>query len=85
MLTTRAAVATLQLAMIQLIESAGLAEVPLERLLITMHGPTFRVDISRLSEDGAHIETWLGGYSIDPRNLSTFGHPVPLPSDGPVQ
>jgi hypothetical protein len=80
MLTPRAAVAAYQLAVIQLIEACGLAEIPLSDLSINLDGRRCRVDIARLTEDGRHIGEWLQGYSIDPFDLDTFGTPVGLPT-----
>jgi len=84
-LSTRAAVAALNLAVITLIESAGL-DLELSELSVNVHGGALRIDIARLSPDGLHITEWLRGYSIDHRNLATFGTPVDVPgTNGPVQ
>ncbi len=78
-LTPRAAVAAFQLALVQLLEAAGVTDIDLTDLSINIDGRSLRVDIARLTPDGMHVGEWLRGYSIDPRNLATFGTPVPLP------
>jgi hypothetical protein len=84
--TTRYAVAAFHLALIQLIETCGLQDIPLTDLSVNFDGRSLRIDIARLTEDGQHIGEWLRGYSVDPRDLATFGTPVSLPTPpGPVQ
>lgn len=79
-LTVRAAVATVQVAVIQLIEAAGLAEhLELDELTVNINFDLARIDIATLSEDKQHVGEWLCGFSIDPQNLSAFGTPVGLP------
>jgi hypothetical protein len=85
MSSPRAAVAAFQLAALELIESCGFAETPLEDLTINVDFRASRVDVARVSPDGRRLEAWLGGYSIDPHDLPAFGRPVPLPQHGPVQ
>ena len=82
-ITTRAAVAAFQLALVQLLETLDLTD--LENLTVNVNGRAWRIDIARVSEDGQHIGEWVCAFSIDPRNLETFGRPVPLPMMGTVQ
>ena len=69
-LPTRAALAMFQLALVQLIESAGIGDIALTDLTVNMNGRQLRIDIARLTPDGQHIHEWLCGYSIDPRDLA---------------
>jgi len=78
-ISVRAAVASFQLALIQLLEAAGVADIELTDLSINVDGRSMRIDIARLAPDGQHIDQWLAGYSIDPRDLERFGTPVTLP------
>jgi hypothetical protein len=83
--TPRAAVAAFQLALVQLLEAAGVSDIELTDLSVNVDGRALRIDIVRLTEDGRHIGEWLRGYSINPYDLETFGTPVGLPtSPGPA-
>ena len=77
-MTTRGAVAVLDVAIVQLLEAAGITD-DLTDLSINLDGRLLRIDIARLTPDGQHIDQWLCGFSVDPRNLDTFGTPVGLP------
>lgn len=84
-LSTRGAVAAFQLALVQLLEAAGVTDIELTDLAINVDGRSLRIDIARLSADGRRIDEWLRGYSIDPFDLETFGTEVPLPArSGPT-
>jgi hypothetical protein len=83
-MTERAAVAAFHLAVIQLLECAGFRDSdPLTDVAVAFDGRSMRIDIARLSEDGLRVGEWLRGYTVDPRDLATFGTPVGLPgTDG---
>lgn len=84
-LTVRAAVAVFQVALVQLLERAGLGDIALTDLSVNVDGRSLRIDIARLTPDGRHIGEWLAGYSIDPHDLASFGTPVRLPGqEGPA-
>lgn len=79
-LSVRAAVATVQVSVLTLLEAAGVVEhTDLNDVTVNINFRDRRIDIARLTEDGNHIEHWVAGFSIDPENLPAFGTLVPLP------
>jgi hypothetical protein len=79
-ISVRAAVATLQLATIQLLEAAGVTDInELNDLSVNIHFRDSRIDIAKLTPEGEHLEQWICGFSIDPHDLSAFGTLVLLP------
>jgi len=78
-ITTRGAVAAFHLTLIQLLEAAGVVpDIDLSELCVHVNYKVSRLDIAKLASDG-QIEQWICGFSIDPRDVPTFGTPVGLP------
>jgi hypothetical protein len=78
--TTRGAVAAFHLQLIALLEAAGVTDDhDINDLTVNVNYRAHRIDIATLSDDGQHVEQWLCGFAIDPRNLPAFGTPVSLP------
>jgi hypothetical protein len=79
--SVRAAVATFQVALMQLLEAAAgmTGDTDVTDLTVNVNLRVSRIDIARLSEDGQHLGQWLCGFSIDPRDIPSFGTPVGLP------
>jgi hypothetical protein len=85
-LSVRGAVATVQVAVLTLLEAAGFDEhTDLATLTVNLNFRVGRIDVARLSDDGLHLGEWLCGFSIDPNDLSMFGTPVGLPTDATLQ
>jgi len=87
-LTVRGAVAAVQIAAIQvletavakLLESAGITDtIDIDDVTVNINFRDRRIDIAKLTPDGNHIDHWICGFSIDPEDLSAFGTPVGLP------
>jgi hypothetical protein len=79
-LSVRGTVATVQLAVIELLEAAGVTDtIDLNDLSVNVTFRLGRIDVARLTPEGDRIEQWVCGFSIDPNNLSAFGCLVPLP------
>jgi hypothetical protein len=52
---------------------------------VNFHGPLARVDIAKLTPDGAHLAEWVYGFNANPADVVAFGSPVRLPDAGPMQ
>lgn len=79
-ISIRGAVATVQIAIITLLEAAGVTEInEITDLAVNVNFRDSRIDVARLTEDGQHLGEWICGFSINPHDLSEFGTAVLLP------
>lgn len=86
-ITTRGSVAAFHLTLIQLLEAAGVVpDIDISSLSVNVNYKVGRIDITKLTPDGQHIEQWVCAFSIDPFDVPKFGRPVGLPgTDGATQ